>query len=161
MGKYPKLISIGSFILYIILNYFFVTFASTHQIAGLSEEFKEINEMLSNSTSLLEIITILTLITTIIAVLAQYIIGKFLLIIFKPGIKTYLYYALAPKVLIFIGVFQIYNAWLYQITALIGAFLIILFIQYKKNNWTVALLFSAIFLIDPLYSLGKSLYSSL
>lgn len=165
MEKHPKLISFFSFILYVVLNYFFVSFATEHQIAGFSDEFAEVKKLLADGDSLRQIITTIAAIVTTVSVLVQYIIGKFLLVVFVPGTKTHLYYALMPKLLvlmvniIFIGVFNIQNTWLYLSTALIGALLIMFFIQYKRNNWKATILFSLVFLLDSVFSLGKSIYS--
>lgn len=170
MGKYPKLISFVSFILYVLLNYYFLSFAVSYKIVGYLEEFEEIRELrkiLSDNINFEEIVTNFSLFLTLISFLVQYIIAKFLLTIFSPDIKVYLYYALVPKLfitmvnIIFIGLFQIYNLLLYQFTALLGAFLIMFFLKCKKANWTASILFSSIFLLDSLYTFGKSLYSLL
>lgn len=168
MAKRGKLIllSIFSFIVYMLLNYYFVSIVADNQISILSQDVEDLKYVLDNISheNFVLIITVISTIITTFGFLIQYLIGKFLLVIFAPDVKSHLFHALIPKVFIviinltFIGVFQIYNNWFYLTTALIGAISILLFFQYQKQNWKGSLLFSAAFIIDPLISLGRSIF---
>lgn len=148
-----------------LINFYFISL--TIEINGFSEQLKDLDELLDNISheKIVLIISIVTTVITMISLLVQYIIGKFLLIIFVSNVKSHLFYALIPKILImiinivFIGVWQIHNSWLYMFTALMGSIVILLFFQYKKENWKASILFAAAFIIDALISLGKEIFS--
>ena len=167
MEKHPKLISLISFIIYVFLNYYFVSFSVANQISGFSGELIDLNKLLDDISheNLVLIIAIITTILTTISLFIQYIIGKFLLVLFTSNVHGHLFYALFPKIFITViniicmGLWQIHNLWFYMSTALIGSVLILLFFQYKKGNWKASFLFAAPFIVDPLISLGKAIFS--
>lgn len=167
MEKHTRLTSFISLIVYVLLNYYFVSFAI--QINGVSEELNGLHKLLDNISheNIIMTIAIITTITTTISLLIQYIIGKFLLILFVSNIKGHLFYVLIPKIfimiinMIFIGVGQVHDSWLYMSTALIGSIIILLFFQYKKENWKASILFALAFIMDALFSLGKEIFSLL
>src|SRR5690606_30550316 len=138
MGKHPKLISLISFVLFIFLNFYFITF--TIELNGYIVEMDDLKLLLEDISydTMLNLISVITTVLTTISFLFQYIIGKFLLIIFAPENKSRLFYALIPKVfimilnIVFMGVLHIQNSWLYMFTALLGAVLILLFFQYQQ-----------------------------
>jgi hypothetical protein len=165
--KRPRLTSLISLILFVFVNYYFVTFAI--DINGYIIELEELEALLEDISyeNMILTIAIITTVITTISLLVQYIIGKFLLIIFIPEVKSKLFYALIPKILImiiniiFMGILHIHSSWLYMFTALLGAVLIMFFFQYKKENWKASILFAAPFTIDALFSLGKELFTLL
>lgn len=169
MGKPAKLILLSIFLLiaYLLLNYYFVSIVADNQISILSQDIEDLKYVLNDISheNFVLIITVISTLTAIFGLLIQYLIGKFLLVIFASDVKSHLYHALIPKVLIliinliFIEVFQIHNNGVYLSTALIGSILILLFFQYQKQNWKASLLFSSAFIIDALISLGKSVFS--
>ncbi len=117
--------------------------------------------------TMLNLIVVITTILTTISLLVQYLIAKFLLMIFAPEVKSHLFYALIPKIIIMfinvicMGILQIHSLWLYIFTALIGAVLILFFFQYKKANWKASILFATPFIMDALISLGKEIVAVL
>ncbi|MBW4854128.1 hypothetical protein MH138_01360 [Bacillus safensis] len=167
MEQRPRITSLISLVIFIFANYYFVTFAiELNGYISKLDDLKALLEDISYETMLNLIVVITTTLTTI-SLLVQYLIGKFLLMIFAPEVKSKLFYALIPKILIMfinvicMGILQINNLWLYMFTALIGAVLILLFFQYKKENWKASILFAAPFIIDALISLGKEIVSIL
>ncbi|MBY8911989.1 hypothetical protein KY305_04345 [Bacillus sp. YC2] len=167
MEKHARLTSFVSLIVYVFLNFYFISLVI--EMNGFSEELKDLHNLLDNFShrKLVLIISVVTTVITMISLLVQYIIGKFLLIIFASNVKSHLFYALIPKILImiiniiFIGIWQIHNSWFYLFTALMGSIVILLFFHYKKENWKASILFAASFIIDALFSLGKSIFSLL
>lgn len=169
MAKLVKLnlLSLFSLIAFLLLNYYFVSMIADNQISILSRDMEDLKSVLNDISheNFVLIVTIISTITTTFGLLIQYLIGKFLLVIFASEIKSYLFHALIPKIFIviinlfFIGVYQIHNNWLYLSTALIGSILILFFFQYQKKNWKASLLFSSAFIIDALISLGRLMFS--
>ncbi|AMM90673.1 membrane protein [Bacillus pumilus] len=167
MEQRPRITSLISLIIFIFANYYFVTFAiELNGYISILDDLKALLEDISYETMLNLIVVITTTLTTI-SLLVQYLIGKFLLMIFAPEVKSKLFYALIPKILIMfinvicMGILQINNLLLYMLTALIGSVLILLFFQYKKENWKASILFATPFIIDALISLGKEIFSIL
>ncbi|MGX4669382.1 hypothetical protein JNUCC74_09225 [Cerasibacillus sp. JNUCC 74] len=169
MGERIKLLLLSFFLLsvYVLLNYYFIFLVADNQINLLSQDLEDLKYVLDNIShkNLVLIVTIISTFTTTLGLLVQYLIGKFLLVIFASNVQSHLFHALIPKVfimiinLIFMGVLEIHNTWLYLLTALIGSILILFFFQYKKQNWKASLLFSSAFIIDALFSLCKTIFS--
>ncbi|MGX9290255.1 hypothetical protein ACSLGF_03335 [Bacillus sp. A015] len=167
MEQRPRITSLISLVIFILANYYFVTFAiELNGYISKLDDLKALLEDISYETMLNLIVVITTTLTTI-SLLVQYLIGKFLLMIFAPEVKSHLFYALIPKILIMfinvicMGILQVHSLWLYIFTALIGSILILIFFQYKKANWKASILFAAPFIIDALISLGKEIVAVL
>ncbi len=167
VGKHTKLISFFIFIVYVLLNYYFVSFSVADQLSESTGKLNDLKYLLEDISykNLLLIITIITTIITTFSLLIQYIIGKFLLVIFAPDVHCHLFYALIPKTIIiviniiFVGILQIHNSWLYMFTAFIGSIAVLLFFQYKNKSWKASMLFAAAFIIDPIFSLSKEIFA--
>lgn len=167
MEQRPRITSLISLVIFIFANYYFVTFAI--ELNGYISKLDDLKALLEDISyeTMMNLIAVITTTLTTISLLVQYLIGKFLLMIFAPEVKSKLFYALIPKILIMfinvicMGILQINNLLLYMLTALIGSVLILLFFQYKKENWKASILFAALFIIDALTSLGKEIFSIL
>ncbi|MDF2004119.1 hypothetical protein P2Q02_15855 [Bacillus pumilus] len=167
MEQRPRITSLISLVIFIMANYYFVTFAI--ELNGYISQLDDLRAMLEDMSyeTMLNLIVVITTILTTISLLVQYLIAKFLLIIFAPEVKGHLFYALIPKIIIMfinvicMGILQIQSLWLYLFTALIGAALILFFFQYKKANWKASILFAAPFIIDAFISLGKEIVAVL
>nr|WP_277717624.1 hypothetical protein [Priestia flexa]WEZ10400.1 hypothetical protein P5663_21060 [Priestia flexa]WEZ10410.1 hypothetical protein P5663_21005 [Priestia flexa] len=167
MSKRTKLISLSilSLIAYIYLNYYFTFFTIENRITKYSEEMSALNQLLKDMTqeNLISILVIITIIVTTLSLLVQYLVGIFLLMLFTDKVKSQLFYALIPKIIImsinviFIVTWQIYDSWLYLTTALVGSILIMFLFQYKKQNWKASILFSIAFILDPVISIVKEI----
>lgn len=164
MVKKPIVISLFSLLLFIALTYYFISFTVELNTQTLKlDDLLDLLEEVSHDKVLLLITSLITLLT-IFSTLIQYLISKFLLIIFSNKVKVRIYYALLPKSLIlvlnilFMGLFGITNSWLYVFTAFVGSIFIYLFFQYKKENWKAALIFSSVFLLDSIVSIGKEIF---
>lgn len=152
---------------YVLLNYYFISLIADNQISLLSKDLEDLKYMLDNISheNLVLLVTIFSTFTTTLGLLVQFIIGKFLLVIFASNVQSHLFDALIPKVIImvinltFMVILDIHSTWFYLSTALIGSILILLFFQYKKQNWKASLLFSSAFIIDALFSLVKTIFS--
>ncbi|GAA0308565.1 hypothetical protein GGQ92_001151 [Gracilibacillus halotolerans] len=162
MGKYAKLTSAVLFIVYILITFYFTNISiEVFEISGLNEFLKELHAIFDDISNKM-LIAILSAIATfiiIISFLVQFIIAKFLLMIFFPNIKSDLSLILAPKIFIainnilFIQIGEIYNSSFYTFTAFIGSFLILFLFQYNVRNWKASILFATPFIADPLFSL--------
>ncbi|MER3124075.1 hypothetical protein ABQG68_01570 [Bacillus pumilus] len=167
MEQRPRITSLISLVIFILANYYFVTFAI--ELNGYISKLDDLRALLEDMSyeTMLNLIVVITTILTTISLLVQYLIAKFLLMLFAPEVKSHLFYALIPKIIIMfinvicMGILQIHSLWLYIFTALIGAVLILFFFQYKKANWKAAILFAAPFMIDALISLGKEIVAVL
>lgn len=163
MEKRPRLVSLISLIFFVFANYYFVTFAI--ELNGYIVELDDLRAMLEDISyeTMFNLIAVITTVLTTISLLVQYIIGKFLLIIFVPEIKSRLFYALIPKILItfvniiFMGFLHIHSLWLYMVTALLGTILILIFFQYKNKSWKASILFASPFILDAVFSLVKEI----
>ncbi|MED1747254.1 MULTISPECIES: hypothetical protein [Bacillus] len=163
MEQRPRITSLISLVIFILANYYFVTFAI--ELNGYISKLGDLRALLEDISydTMLNLIVVITTTLTTISLLVQYLIGKFLLMIFAPEVKSHLFYALIPKILIMfvnvicMGILQVHSLWMYIFTALIGSILILIFFQYKKANWKASILFAAPFIIDALISLGKEI----
>lgn|SRR5690606_14344237 len=139
---------------------------------GINELTETLNDLYNDLKKTFEvsyskmilIVSVVTTVITTISFLVQYIIAKFLLIIFSPNIKSNMFYALIPKTLIiiiniiFMKIGDIYIYWFYLLTSVIGSIMVLLFFQYKKENWKASILFAAPFITDALFSFGKEVF---
>jgi hypothetical protein len=167
VSERAKLISLSilTLITYIYLNYYFAFFMIENEITKYSEELSSLRQLLEDvaQENLILILVIITIIITTISLLIQYIIGKFLLMLFTLDVNSHLFHVLIPKIfimiinLLFIMIWEIYDSWFYLTTALIGSILIMLFFQYNKKNWKASILFSVVFILDPLFSIVKEI----
>lgn len=106
------------------------------------------------------IVTIVSTALTIISVLVEYIIAKFLLLIFykKRAHTTELSDVLIPKTIVYILnivillLLSLNYEKVFSITSIGGAVLTFFLIEHKNKNIPSSLVFSAPFLIDTLYS---------
>lgn len=161
MEKKPKLTALILIIIYIILMFFFIY--SYVPIGNLNKAVISLNKILVNLSELQVtiLVAVIASLGSLISFLIQYVIAKFLFIIFSFKSKIYIYYALIPKSIlmllniIFVKFFLINNEWFYTLSAFIASVFILLYFQYKNINWKHSFVFAAPFLIDSIISLSK------
>ena len=157
-----KLTKLTYILFYIIVHYVFIRFFI--EIDSVQKKLASIYELFELSQKELNlIISIGLVIFTLTYLLIQYLIAKFLVLIFVEKLKPKIEYVFIPKVfitilnIIFISIFSIQTSWFYAFTAFFGAIFILMFTQFKSNTWKFSIIFSIPFLFDAITQLIREI----
>lgn len=159
MEKYKSIITTAIFILYIIFSGIFIYNFLKY---GMQAEMKDISKLITNISPEI-LLTIISLIITVIGLLVEYVIAKFLLLIFVPSIKPNFIYVISPKLIaillntILITLFNVDTKVIFLTITLLGSLGIFFIFFSKKKSLMATILFSAPFILDAAIALIKEI----
>lgn len=154
-------LSIISILIYAILVYIYIYLMLPIILNSIANNSLDLKNFFENEYSLYKTLAILSTIFIIAMTIIQYLISRFLILMFfDDEFKNviYMYLVFLPKSLtvilsiIFFFVFGKYNYNLYIIPQIIGITVMMLFVNHKIKNWKAVIVFSVIYILDIIYS---------